>query len=119
MILAFKATYVACTDTLGGDILQVSFDTVLDDDDNPRCSPYVLISRNFEFPESAAIEWHNGQDYDGGAEIRSITLTRTRIILRLNRELTINMSFQLSNEAYARLTVFLQKIMDDRLVFTE
>jgi hypothetical protein len=119
MTLAFKATYVACTDALGGDILQVSFDTVLDDDENPRCSPYVLISRNFEFPESAAIEWHNGQDYDGGAEIRSITLTRTHITLRLNRELTIAVSFKLTEAAYTRLTVFLQRIMDDRIVFTE
>jgi len=119
MTLTFKATYVACTDALGGNILQVSFDTVLDDDETSRCSPYVLISRNFEFDESAAIEWHNGLDYDGGAEIRSITLTRTRITLRLNRELTIDVSFKLTEAAYARLTVFLQRIMDDRIVFTE
>src|SRR6266542_1714493 len=64
MTLAFEAKFVDCADAIGGEILQVSFDTVpssrAEDD---RCTPYVLISRNFEFPGSATVEWHDGKDY--------------------------------------------------------
>jgi hypothetical protein len=114
MTLAFEATIIDCVDALGGDILQVSFDTMPEDqDEDQRSTPYVLISRNFEFAESAILEWHDGNDYDGGAKIRSITLTRTHITLFLHRELTITVTFQLTDEAYTRLTVFLSRIMDN------
>jgi hypothetical protein len=47
----------------------------------------VIIWRNVEFPDSAAIEWYDGHDYYAGIEILSLTLKRTRITLCVNREL--------------------------------
>lgn len=75
MHLAFEATAVSCDDAIDGEILQVCFDTVgAENDQKDRRTPYVLISRNFEFPSAATIEWHDGQDYNGGADILSVTL---------------------------------------------
>jgi len=66
MTLAFDAKKIDCADALRGEILQVSFDTPLEDQGkDQRNTPYLLISRNFEFSDSATIEWHNGHDYAG------------------------------------------------------
>ena len=57
MTLVFDATRIDFADALGGEILQVNFDTAPEDQDEAqRSTPYVLISRNFEFPDSATIE---------------------------------------------------------------
>jgi len=62
----------------------ISFDTVpKSQDEENRRTPYALISRNCEFPDPATIEWHDGQDYDGGAEIVAVNLRRDRISIKL------------------------------------
>ena len=96
MTLAFDATSVDCADALDGQIIHVGFDSVPDDrDESERTTPYVLISRNFEFPDPATIEWNDGHHYDGGAEIISVTLKRTRISIRVDRDLDFDVSFRL------------------------
>lgn len=118
MNLAFKARFVGCADAIGGEILQVAFDTMPErDDEDERRTPYVLISRNFEFPGSAKIEWHDGVDYDGGAEIICLTLTRDRAIIRLDRELEINVSFSIGDRRFAKMSSYLKVMLDDS-VFT-
>lgn len=120
MTLAFDATRIDCTDALGGEILQVSFDTAPEDqDENQRSTPYILISRNFEFPGSATIEWYDGHYYDGGAEIVTVTLRRTRIAIRVDRELDFEVTFHLPDKKFTKLTSFLRKIMDDRISITD
>ena len=120
MTLAFEAKSVECTDAMAGEILQVCFDTLpeIRDEEN-RTSPYVLIGRNFELFGPATIEWHDGQDYDGGAEIVSLTLSRDRVLIRLDRELEIRLSFCLANKNFVRLETFLKRIMDARICFTD
>lgn len=116
MTLAFDATRIDCADALGGEILQVSFDTVPEDqDEDQRSTPYILISRNFEFPGSATIEWHDGHDYDGGAEIVTLTLRRTHITIRVDQELDFEVTFHLPDKKFKKLTSFLRKMMDDRI----
>jgi hypothetical protein len=118
--LAFHAKYVSCADAIGGEILQVSFETIpAGQDEIERTTPYVLISRNFEFPGSATIEWHDGKDYDGGAEIISMTLRRDRVSIVLKRELDIDVTFHLPNKQFAKLTSFLRMMIDDRVCFSE
>jgi hypothetical protein len=75
----------------------------------------VIIWRNFEFPDSATIEWYDGHDYDGGAEILAVTLKRTRITLCVNRELNFEVTFHLPDKKFKKLTSFLRKMMDDRI----
>ena len=120
MTLAFEAKYVSCVDAIEGKILQVNFDTVpASHDEDERSTPYVLISRNFEFSDSATIEWHDGHDYDGGAEIVSMTLSRGRVLIKLDPELDFNVAFRLSDKKFAKLTSFLRRMIDDRICFAD
>lgn len=120
MTLAIEAKYVSCVDAIEGKILQVNFDTVpASHDEDERSTPYVLISRNFEFSDSATIEWHDGHDYDGGAEIVSMTLSRGRVLIKLDPELDFNVAFRLSDKKFAKLTSFLRRMIDDRICFAD
>ncbi len=120
MTLAFEAKFVDCADAIGGEILQVSFDTVPSShDEDERCTPYVLISRNFEFADAATVEWHDGKDYDGGAEITSVSLKRDRVSIRLDRDLGFEVTFRLHEKKFVRLKSFLRRMIDDRICSTE
>jgi len=117
MRLAFQAKRVECTDAIGGDLLQITFDTMPSDrDEDERETPYVLISRLFEFPDTATIEWHDGQDYDGGAEIVSVALSRSRVCIHLEQSLEIDVAFSVSDKKYTKLISFLKAMVDGRLV---
>ena len=118
MTLAFDATRIDCADALGGEILQVSFDTAPEDhNEDQRSTPYVLISRNFEFPDTPTIEWYDGHDYDGGAEIVSVTLRRTRITIRVDRELDFEVTFRLPDKKFTKMRSFLRRMMNNRICF--
>jgi hypothetical protein len=118
MTLAFDAKFVDCADAIEGEILQVTFDTVpANQDENKRITPYVLISRNFEFPDSPTIEWHDGHHDDGGAEIIAMTLRRDRASIVLDRDLQIDLTFRLPDEQFAKLTSLLKRMIDDRVTF--
>ena len=113
MVLRFDAQFVSCSNAGGGDILQISFDTMLkSDEEDKRRTPYVLISRNFEFPGSATIEWHDGHDYDGGAEITSLKLSRECISIRVDQGLDFEVTFRFPAVKFVRLTSFLRRMID-------
>lgn len=102
------------------EILQVLFDTVpASHDEEDRCTPYVLISRNFEFPCSATIEWHDGQNYDDGPKIIFLTLQRDRVFIKLDRKLQIEVTFRLRDKKFANLKSLLRTMIDDRIAITE
>jgi hypothetical protein len=116
MILAFESPFVSCADAIEGQIVQVTFDTVPSDfAEEERKTPYVLLSRDFEFPDRATVEWHDGRDYDGGAEVAGMTLQRNLVVFKLDRDLEIKVNFQLSQPKFARLTSFLRRMIDDRI----
>ena len=116
MTLAFESRFVSCNDAIGGEILQVNFDTVSSTAaEEARETPYVLISRNFEPTDATTIEWHDGHDYDGGAEIIAATLKRDRILLELDRDMRIEVTFRLSARKFAKVTSFLRKMIDERV----
>ena len=118
MTLAFAAKSVSCTDAIGGDLLQVIFDTVPENDnDDTRRSPYLEISRLFEFPGPATVEWHDGNDYGGGGRIVSLNLMRDRLFLKLKRDLDFDVSFSLSDRKFSKLVSFLRTMIGDDRVF--
>lgn len=120
LTLAFHAKFVSCADAIGGKILQVSFETIpAGQDEIERRTPYLQISRNFEFSDSATIEWHDGKDYDRGAEIISMTLRRDRVSIVLDRELDIDVTFRLPDKQFAKLSSFLRRMIDDRVCCSE
>ena len=114
MTLAFKAKFVGCADAIDGEILQVSFDTKSEgQDEGERRTPCVIISRSFEFPGPATIEWRDGNDYDGGATILSMVLARDRVVIRLDRDLHIDVALSIGNRRFAELGSYLRKMLDD------
>ena len=73
MNLAFHAEFVDCSEALGGDLLQVTFDTTPPElDRDQRKSPYVLVSRLFEFPGPVTVEWDDGSGC--GLHVRAVVL---------------------------------------------
>ncbi len=94
--------------------MQVCFDSMpKSKEEDERDTPYSLISRNFEFPGSATVEWHDGSDYDGGAEIVLLTLTRERALIKLDRDLEIDASFAIGDRRFAQLSSYLRKMLDE------
>jgi hypothetical protein len=120
MTLAFKARFVRCADAIDGEILQVTFDTKAEsEDEDDRTTPYVLVSQNFEFPGPATIEWHDGGDYDGGAEIKSMVLTRDRVLINLDCGLDINVTFSIADRRFAKLSSYLRRMLDDGVFISQ
>jgi hypothetical protein len=116
MPLSFEATYVSADDAIAGEILQVRFDTLpASQDEEERRTPYVLIMRNFEFPDAATIEWHDGKDYDGGADIVSVTLRRTRVTIKLRRARDIDVTFRIADKKFVQLTTYLTRMLEERI----
>lgn len=114
MTLAFRANSVRCADAIDGEILQVCFETMPESgDEDKRDTPYVLISQNFEFPGPATIEWHAGSGYDGGAEMVSVTLTRNRALVKLDRDCEIEVSFSIDDRQFAQMNSYLRRMLAD------
>src|SRR5262245_21839744 len=113
MTVAFNAEFVECSELLGGDIIQVSFDTMPPGhDEDERRSPSVLISCNFEFPGPATVDWHDGNDCDGGGRIISMTLKRDRILIRLDCAVDFDIAFRLSDGQFKRLGSYLSRMIE-------
>jgi len=112
MMLAFKASYVTCSSALDGEILEVSFDTIPESkDENERDTPYALISRNFEFPGATMVEWDDGCDHYGAAELVSVRLTRDRVLMHLDQGLEIHVSFAIGERRFRKLSSFLIRML--------
>ena len=119
MKLSFGANIVECSDILEGEILRVTFDTLPpNSDEDERRSPYLSISRNFEFPGPATVEWHNGVD-GGGAEIQTVELRRDRVLATLDRAAEIEVTFRISDKEFARLRSYLGSILENRLTIAK
>jgi hypothetical protein len=120
MTLDFEAAFVECASAMGGEILQVSFDTVPStQEEDRRTTPYVLISRNFEFPDSPTVEWHDGVDDDGGAEILAATLSRNRLSMTVAPDSEIEVSFSLPDKRFMKLRSFLRRILEDHVALSD
>lgn len=117
MILAFRAKHVSCTQAIDWQIMQVLFDTVSECEDQVvRDTPYVLIGQDFEFPGPASIEWHDGSTYDGGARVRSLTLARDRVVIKVDRAVEMDVGFSVGQRQFAELTNYLGRILGPRVV---
>ena len=120
MTLAFKAKFVRCADAIDGEILQVTFDTAgQSEDEDERTTPCVLLSQNFEFPGPATIDWHDGSDYNGGSEIRSVVLTRDRVLINLDCGLDIDVKLSIADSRFAKLSSYLRKMLDDGVFISQ
>ena len=109
--IAFKVKYIDCTEAIDGEILQVTFDSAADSQDwKHRRDPYVFIGQNFEFPGAPTIEWHDGNDYDGGAEVLKVSLTHTNLVIDTDKEIDFSLTLFISGREFSRLLNFLTRI---------
>ncbi len=110
--LKFNALRVSCYEDLGGDILQVYFESVIDDstDDIETVYPTFTISQNYEFPGPPYTEWSDDKDYDGGKDIKKIELKRKSILVIFKDNFTIEIFFEIDEKEFQNLQTFLSYI---------
>jgi len=122
MKLSFDAPHVDCSNAIDGEIQQVTFDTVSDDDqesETDRRTPYVLISCAFEVSRDPTIEWHDGNDYDGGATIQSALLERQKILITLDKSREIDITFNLTDKEFKKITKCLRNMLGHKLMISQ
>lgn len=97
----------------------VFFDTIHEhDDENAWDTPYVCINKDFECPGPPSIEWFDGHDGDGGQDVVSVELSRNRILIKLDRGLKIEVSFEVEDQQFNLLTSFMKRMLDDDILVT-
>ena len=70
MEIEFEAKKVEFNEAVGGDYVQVDFDSEVYPDPNEDQSIYLMISAQYEFPPfKPTVEWYDGKEYGGGADI--------------------------------------------------
>jgi hypothetical protein len=109
------AKRVDCSEALGGDIMQVVFDSETSDfDEENRSTPYLLVSVCFEFGRCIAIEYHDGKDYYGD-NIRRFELWRTGALAVLSRGIEFEIEFNVTDDAFVELQDYLRTIFPRRV----
>ena len=110
--LKFNALRVSCYKDLGGDILQVYFESIIDNspDDIETVYPSFTIIQNFEFPGPPYTEWSDDNDYDGGKDIKRIELKRNSILVIFRDNFTIEIFFKIDEKEFQNLETFLGNI---------
>ncbi len=116
MHLAFEAKEVTYNEALDGDIIQVSFQEFPDPDIDysnkkftmPPPIKGVSISANYEFPPgNTGVEWCDGEEYNGGEEIREATLTNTSLKMVLKNGYRFDISFKTDDITLKNIRKFL------------
>ncbi|MFC7339706.1 hypothetical protein ACFQY0_21150 [Haloferula chungangensis] len=75
-----------------------------------RTSPYLMISANFEFSNRVQVEFHDGSDY-AGDWLRRVDLWRTRVLAGSRGGYDFDISFDLSDDAFAELREYLKILL--------
>lgn len=113
-VIQFTATTVDCSEAGGFETVQVTFDTEEDDPEadgsQERTSPYLLLSVNFEFEDDGGVrlEFHDGNDYDGGHSVTQAELWRDRVRVVAQEGPAFEIGFELSEKAFKELRKFLK-----------
>jgi len=110
--ITFVANEVSYLDALDGDIVQLSFDEDPDQDPFHRIKCELSISQNYEFPGKPTVEWHDGEDYDGGVEVRRYRLTQNLFELETIDGPTFTIQHRCPHETYVQIERFLQREFD-------
>lgn len=109
--IAFIASEVVYNEAIDGEIVQVSFDEDPDPDQDPfnRTKCYLMISQNYEFPDSLTVEWHDGKEYDGGSKVLDCKFTNEVLELTTKDGLTFSIRHDCQEEVYVQIKKFLRR----------
>ncbi len=104
----FKASEVEYNEAIDGEIVQVSFDEDPDSDPFDRTKCYVMISQNYEFPGPPTVEWHDGEQYDGGSEVLSCKFTKNFFELTTTNGVKFRVKHDCQVKIFNKIRAFLQ-----------
>jgi hypothetical protein len=107
--IAFKASEVLYNEAIDGGIVQVSFDEDPDQNSVNETKCYLMLSRNYEFPGSPTVEWHDGKEYDGGSEVLEYKLTSEVFELITNDGLKFSIQHDCQEKIYVQIEKFLRR----------
>lgn len=103
----FIATEVGYAEAMDGEIIQLSFDEDPDQDPFNRNKCCLSISQNYEFSGKPTVEWHDGIDYDGGAEVLEYRLTKEVFELTITNSLKFKIQHNCKGKTFTQIQSFL------------
>ncbi len=115
MHIMFNAQEVDYGEALDGDIIQVLFQEYpypqIDYSKKNWTLPpikSVSFSASYEFPPfSTFVDWCDGKEEDGGALIKEIQLTKTLMRLKLNNNISFEVTFKTDDITFEKIERFL------------
>ncbi len=104
-----KSSEVEYNEAIDGEIVQISFDEDPGQDLFDRTKCYVMISRNYEFPETPTVEWHDGESDDGESEVLRCRLNIDLFELTTTDEVTFRVQHDYRGKTFTQIQEFLQR----------
>ncbi len=112
MHIKFTAQDISFTEAIGGDIVQVSFEEDGEDDPIKPSKYYFHISVNYEFPPIIpSIEWFDGKESDGGANILNYKLNRNSLQLWLDNSTSFDINFEIEDTLFNSINKFITNLL--------
>jgi hypothetical protein len=107
--MEFEAKKVEYSEANGGEIIQVIFDSEVKPNEEIDETIYLLISAQYEIPPvNATVEWFDGNEYDGGLEIKKHTLTNNLLLLTLEKDRKFKINFKTDDRTLKKVNEFLK-----------
>ena len=117
MHLKFRAQKVSYNEAIGGEIVQVVFEEFEEGKiDSPfeRSALYLLVSMNYEFDgNSPTLEWYDGNEFNGGAEVLNYKINRNSLQMRLNNNLSFNITFSTDENTFINIVSFMSRMFGE------
>lgn len=105
MHIDFIANDVSYNEALDGDIKQIHFDEDSEDDSFNPSKYYVHISMNYEFPPfTPTVEWFDGSESGGGADIVNYNLKKDSLQLWLNNSMSFYIDFVIEQDIFDKIS---------------
>ncbi len=108
MNINFTAIDVDYTEENDGEIVQVTFDEDSSQDPFNRNKRYLMISQNYEFPGKPTLEWHDGENADGGSEVLVYKLTKDLFELTTTNGFSFIIHHNCPEKIYYQIQEFLR-----------
>jgi len=112
MRIKFTARDVSYAEAIDGEIIQVSFE---EDGDNDPIKPskfYFHISVNYEFPPIIpSVEWFDGNESDGGANILNYKIDRNSLQLWLDNGMSFDIDFEIEEALFNDINKFITNLL--------
>jgi len=99
---------------IDGEIVQIIFDEDSSEDPFSRTKCYFMISQNYEFPGKPALEWHDGENYYGGSEVRSYKLDNDIFELETTDSLSVRIDHSCPKDTLDKIREFFQREFSDK-----